>query len=132
VNLDRALARGQAAAERLHTDTFAVYRATGETATDPDTLEERPVYATVHGSVKGKLQATQSRNLDVQVPGVKLSASRFEWHTPVSTDGVLTDDEVVCLTSVTDPEMVGVRVRVTGPFIKTHATARRFEVIEIS
>lgn len=127
-----ALPELRARAESLHTDTFTVYRPTGETTTDPDTFEEKPVFATVLTGVKGKFQATASQNIDSQTPGVKVAETNFQWHTSIDTVGVLTDDEVECTDAPHDPSQVGVRVRVTGPFIKSMATARRFNVEELT
>ncbi len=129
------LSRARASVETLHTDTFAVYRPTGATTTDPETLVETPVYDTVHASVKGKFQATASQNLAVATPGQQVAETRFEWHTSINTLGILTDDEVECVAVdplMGDPDLVGTRVRITGPFLKTHATARRFQVSELT
>lgn len=129
-----ALTMGRTLAERLHTDTFTVYRPTGATTTDPVTLVEVPVFATVLSGVLGKFQAGTASPNEVQTPGAKVAETGLEWHTSVNTLGVLTDDEVLCTAVDTagDPELVGKRVRVTGPFLKSHATARRFEVQELS
>lgn len=128
------LEMGRTQAERLHTDTFTVYRKTGATTTDPVTLIESPVYATVLTGVRGKFQTRQSSPNDVQSAGMKVAETSLEWHTSMNTLGVLTDDEVVCTAvgPLGDPEQVGRRVRITGPFLKSLATARRFEVEEAS
>ena len=125
-----ALPELRAQAESLHTDMFTVYRATGASTQDPVTLVEVPVFAVVLSGVRGKLQAGTNQANDVQVVGVKVAESTLYWHTSVGTVGVLTDDVVAC-TGVGpggDPELVGRRVRVVGPFLKSHATARRFQV----
>lgn len=126
-----ALPELRAQAESLHTDTFTIYRATGGSVTDPETLEETPSYAAVLTGVKGKLQTTQAQANEVQTPGQKVAETVLLWHTSVNTRGVLTDDEVECTASL-DPEQVGVRVRIAGPFLKSIATARRFKVEELS
>jgi hypothetical protein len=128
-----ALNMGRRQAEALFLDTFTVYRQNG-TATDPVTLEERPTYATIHSDVAGKFQVTDQQPRQGSIPGAVTAESSLQWHTSVSTLGVRTDDEVEC-TGVGeggDPDLVGVRVRVVGPFVKSHATARRFPVEEIS
>lgn len=127
-----ALRMGRMQAERLHTCTFTVYRSTGRSITDPITLEESPEFATIHAAVMGKFQATNAQPRDGQVPGMKVAETGLGWHTSISTLGVLTDDEVLCIASPDDPGLVGKRVRVTGPFMKSHATARRFHVKELS
>lgn len=129
-----ALPELRAQAESMHTDTFSVFRADGTFSTDPVTLEERPNFATVHGSVAGKLQFPNVRPQDALIPGQVVIRSEFAWHTSVNTLGVLPGDEVECIAvgPLGDPELVGVRVRVAGPFLKSHATARRFPVEELS
>lgn len=130
---DIILARREA--ESLHNDIFTVYRATGATITDPDTLVEAREYATVHVGVKGKFKQGGAGNNEAQTPGVQVAQTSLEWHTSISVTGVRTDDEVECTAvhPVTgDPDLVGVRVRVTGPFLQSVATARRFKVEELS
>lgn len=125
----------RAAAESLHRDTFTVYRPAG-LGPDPDeSSREIPVFTTVHAGIRGKLKASGADNRDVQTPGVKVAETGLEWHTSLSVLGILTDDEVEC-TAVDpvmgDPALVGTRVRITGPFIKSIATARRFRVVELT
>lgn len=114
------------------TDRFAVHRPTGETILDPVTLVETPIYATVHADVRGKFTTTEAQTRNAQVPGQKVAATDLAWHTSYEVTGVLTDDEVTCLESRDDPSLAGTRVRVIGPFIKSHATARRFRVEELT
>lgn len=113
------------------TDTFTVSRATGDTTTDPDTLVETPEYATVLTDVKGRFQSSNVQPRDAETPGVTAAESALSWHTSVATVGVLTGDVVEC-TAAVDPELVGLRVRVAGPFVKSAATARRFPVELVS
>lgn len=127
--------RGRAFAESAFVDTFTVYRATGETVLEPETLVETKVYATVVADVRGKFKASGADNRDAQTPGVKVAETGLEWHTSLAVLGVLTDDEVECTAVdpvVGDPENVGRRVRITGPFVKSIATARRFRVSELT
>ena len=129
-----ALPELRAQAESLHRDTFRVYRNNGGTTTDPETLEERPTFDTTHASVQGKLQFTDLRPSDAPLPGQVLTETSLQWHTSVNTLGVLTGDEVECTAvgPLGDPELIGMRVRVAGPFLKSMATARRFPVTQVS
>lgn len=129
-----ALRMGRRMAESLFAETFMVQRATGNKIQDPVTLEETDELATVHASVMGKFQFPESRPRDVQVPGMKVAETAAEWHTSVSVLGILTDDIVACVAvgEGGDPDLVGSRVRVVGPFMKSFATARRFPVEELS
>lgn len=129
------LASARASTEALHRDTFTVYRDTGQTNTDPVTLVESKVYKIVAKRVRGKFKASGADNRDAQTPGMKVAETGLEWHTSLNVRGILTDDEVECVAvdPVTgDPDNVGRRVRVTGPFIKSIATARRFRVSELT
>lgn len=129
-----AIRMGRRMAESLHADTFTVQRATGNKVTDPVSLEETDELAVIHASVNGKFQFPESRPRDVQIPGMKVAETAIEWHTSVSVLGILTDDIVTCVAvgEGGDPDLVGSRVRVVGPFIKSFATARRFPVEELS
>jgi hypothetical protein len=134
MTFDSVLTPGRIMAESLHVDTFTVYRATGNKVTDPVTLEERDEYAEVLDGVKGKFKSGEGQDGEAQIPGQTVAETSLSWHTSVSTLGVRTSDEVEC-TAVgpsSDPELVGVRVRVTGPFLRSLATARRFRVEELS
>lgn len=130
-----ALPELRAQAESTFTDTYTVFRKTGAKITDPVTLEETDEYAPVRSGVKGKLKQGLGRGADAEIPGIVAVVSSLEWHTPISTLGVRVDDEIECTAvdaSVGDPTMVGVRVRITAPFLMSKATARRFPVEEVS
>lgn len=126
-DLAAALQRGRNLAESRMTDTFTVSRATGNTTTDPGTLIETLEYATVLTDVRGRFQSSNVQPRDAETPGVTAAETLLSWHTPVTTVGVLTGDIVEC-TAAVDPELVGVRARIAGPFIKSQATSRRFPV----
>ena len=125
----------RAQAESMFRDTFTVLRKTGNKITDPVTLEEVDEYAVLIPAVKGKFKNGLGRGADAEIPGVVAVVSSMEWHTSISTTGVRLDDEIQCVAvdpNVGDPELVGVRVRVTGPIARSLATARRFPVEEVS
>ena len=114
-------------------DTCTVRRDTGTTTIDPETLQEVPVYDTILTGLRCKIQFPTNRSTEVQVPGQQVAKTDMEWHVPIATVGVLTDDLVTIDTvdPVTgDPDMVGKVVRVVGPFLKSWATARRFQIEE--
>ena len=130
-DIDAALPFLRAQAESLMTDTCTVKRATGETEPDPITYEEVPTYAVILAGLKCKVKAADPQANVVQLPGQTVALSVLEWHVPISTVGVLTND-LVTIDTVDpvsgDPDMVGKVLRVTGPFLKSRATARRFRV----
>ena len=129
------IARGRAFSEAGFKDTFTVWRRTGAKITDPDTFVEVDEYAAIHTGINGKFQATASLNIASQTPGMTVAETLSEWHTSVGVLDVRTDDEIECTAvdpEAGDPAQVGVRVRITGPFTKSYATARRFQVEELS
>lgn len=105
-------------------------RATGNKVTDPVTLVETDELATVHASVKGKVQMSAAGPLEVALPGQSIAESNLIWHTSMSTLGIRTGDVVECTAvgAKGDPDTVGLRLRIIGPFLKSLATARRFPV----
>jgi hypothetical protein len=70
---------------------------------------------------------------EVDAAGQQLVTQSSVLALPVATSGGVGKDMVAtCVASQNDPAMVGVRVRVTGPYRQTYATKRRFEVEEIN
>lgn len=118
-------------AEGRMRDTCTVRRATGETAPDPVTLEEVPVFEVIHSGLKCRVKAGGTQANAVQIPGQTVVLSGMEWHVPISTVGIRTND-LVTIDSVDpvlgDPDLVGQVLRVTGPFFNSAATARRYRV----
>lgn len=138
MNLARLLEHGRSAAESLMTDTFSVYRATGNRVVDPDTGISKPELIAVAESISGKVQTSggiaqqtvtgsgDSSNLGGLVP---------EWsvylHFPMSTNGLQPKDVAIC-TASRDPDLVGRHYRLVNmQSEKTHATAKRWNVQEI-
>lgn len=124
----------RAQAESLMKDTCTVRRATGATTTDPVTLEEVPVFAVVLTGLMCKIKSVTAQDIDAHVPGQTVVKSSLEWHVPVATVGVKVNDVVTIDTVdsvVGDPDLVGRKFRVSGPFVRSYATARRFPVEEV-
>lgn len=132
---DSAIRRGRIVAEDGLTDKCTVRRATGNTVRDPETYEDVPEMAVIHTGLSCKVKFSGTEPHAVQTPGQTVVKSSPEWHVPMPTLGVLTDD-VVTIDSVDadsgDPDMVGKTYRVAGPFAGTYATARRFPIEEVS
>lgn len=125
-----ALLRGRAAAEALMVDTCTIRRKTGET-TDPDTGVITPTLTTIYtGKCRIQQQSGIARPADVGQANVFLS--RLELQIPMAVTGVDSDDEAVIDTSVNDPDLVGRVFHVRELAHKTHATARRFQVDEVT
>lgn len=126
------LAAARAKVASAHTDRFAVYRATGAKEIDPVTYEQVDELATVYAEIRGKVQTGNAQTADVELPAQQVAETGLTFHTAYDHTGILTNDIVVCLACRDDPDMVGARMRVTAPFTKSHATARRFQVKRIS
>lgn len=126
------LAAARAKIARNHTDRFAVYRPTGAKQTDPATYKERDVLDTVYADIRGIVQTGNAQTADVELPGQQVAETSLTFHTAYDHTGIRANDIVVCLACRDDPDMVGIRMRVTAPFTKSHATARRFQVQRVS
>lgn len=129
------LIQGRQRAEALMLDTCTVRRDTGAVVRDPVTLVDVPVLSVVRAGLRCKVKTPATQDRAVQVPGQTVVLSSMEWHIPMSVVGVLTDDLVTIDT--VDPvsgdlDMVGKVLRVTGPFMASAATARRFSVEVVS
>lgn len=126
---------GRRFSEEAFTATCTVKRDTGTTTTDPVTYEDVPVYAVVYTNLQCKIKDASTRPQQAQVPGQTVVKTSPEWHVPMSTTGVLTNDIVTieAVDPVTgDLDLVGRTFRVTGPFVQSYATARRFPVEDVS
>lgn len=132
---ESTLLAGRRFSEDGFTATCTVKRATGEVTQDPVTLEDVPVYGVVCSDLPCKIKAASTQPNAAQLPGQTVVLSRLELHVPMSTTGVLTND-IVTVDSVDpvtgDPDLPGKTFRITGPFLKSYATARRFPVEDVS
>lgn len=118
-----AIAAGQAAAEQLMVDECAIYRQTG-TQVNPNTGAEEPEYTTVYlGKCRTRMQSSWAT--DRQAGEQNITVSRYLLELPFSVVGVKVDDQVD-ITGSLDPDLVGRRIRIDGPFNQTHATMRRY------
>lgn len=118
-------------AESMMTSTATVSRATGATTTNTTTLEEELVFATVLTGVKCKIKTSGANPADAGIPGQVAASTIPEWHCPISTVGIKTGDQVTITavdSLVGDPETVGKKYRIEGPFLRDNATARRFRI----
>lgn len=126
-----ALTRGRAAAEALMVDACVVTRVTG-TTTDPDTGEVTATVATVYtGKCRMQQQASIARPDDVGEAYVLQQP--FVLQLPmVGSEGVQAGDRVQITASV-DADLTGARRWwVRGLAHKTHATARRLGLEEVT
>jgi len=118
---------GRRQAENLMESTCAVRRVTGSTR-DPDSAQNVPTYLDVW-SGPCRLRFPFVRPQQVDAAGELLNQQRGILSVPVDgTSGIQTNDIVTITAAPLDDGMVGVRLRVMGPFFETHATARRLPV----
>ena len=120
---------GRREAERLMVDTCTIRRQTGETRDASGAVT--PVYGTTVYTGKCRLQL---RGLASQSPDVgeqRIDILRGELQLPISVTGVAVDDQVTFDSSL-DPALGGRVFRVADLMHKTHATARRLPVEEVT
>ena len=130
----------RARAQALMADTFTAYAPNG-TTTDADGFEV-PAYAS-QGSTKGKVQGPSSQATDTAtqtatVGGVERPVIAGGLHIPVSApspaagpEGVGWEYVCTAVGALSDTSLVGRRWRVVNAPAKTHATARRLDVVEV-
>ncbi|MFG3639088.1 DUF6093 family protein [Micromonospora sp. NPDC047762] len=130
MSLASALARGRRAAERLMVDQCVIRRDAGTTY-DPVTGYPTPNTTEVYaGRCRVQQQTASAGQRDVGEATVLLL--RLEVQLPMSVVGVRVDDVVEVTASMHDPDLPGRRFRVRELAHKTHATARRFGVEEVT
>lgn len=122
---------GRRTAESLMESACTVRRQTGVT-TDHSTGIDTPVWSVVW-SGKCRIRFPFVRPQQVEAAGQQLAAQRGILWLPVDgTAGVLTNDVATIDSSPLDVGIVGLRMRVEGPFTETHASARRLPVEVVS
>lgn len=137
-----AIAAGRAAAEREMTLTLAAYSPNG-TAPDADDYEV-PAF-TSEGSTFGKVQSGSLSGDDtatryVNIGGVERPVLVGGLHIPISAPvpvageqrGIGWEYVVTAVGSADDPALLGRRFLVVGVPVKSFATARRLDVVEVS
>lgn len=124
--------RGRAAAEQLMADTCVIKHRTGQT-TDKVEGTTVPTYTTVY---TGKCRVQQSPLGVVSSPGqvgdAHVMMVPLVVQLPMSVTGLLEGDEITITASATDPDLVNRVFKVRDLAHKTHATARRVGVQEVS
>lgn len=128
--------RGRHAAESLMQTTGTMYAPTGYSVQNSDGEEVRQ-FATVFTSVC-KIQGPSSASSDtntrtVEIGGVERPVIEAGLHLPISDRILFTgwEFEVDELGPADDPLLLGKRYRVVGIPVKSYATARRLDVVEV-
>lgn len=122
--------RGRLAAEALMVDACTIKRVTSFSTNDT-TGVVTPTYSTIY-SGKCRVQQTVpvSRPHDVGQAAVWLQ--RLELQVPMSVTGISSDDLVTITASVLDADLVGRIFHVRELGHKSHMTARRVQIEEIT
>lgn len=145
MSLGSALLRGQTAAEAAMTLTLQAWRPTGRTAQNETTGLEEPGFAS-EGTTPGKVQAEAATGGDtetrtVSVGGVPRPVLAGGLHIPIGSDvpsagaphvsGGAWEYVVTAVGTNDDPALLGRRYRVVDVPVKSFATARRLDVVEV-
>jgi hypothetical protein len=131
VFVDELLAAGRAAAEELMVDACSITRVTGRTTADDGTVT--PTTASVY---TGRCRVQQSTAISAPEPDrlgqALVFQVPFQLQLPMTgTDDIRNGDQVVVTDSV-DSDLVDRRFWVKGVAHKTHATARRLGLEEVT
>ncbi|MFB4414162.1 DUF6093 family protein [Pantoea sp. ANP04] len=118
--------RGREAAEALMTDLCLIERQSTEDVTDPVTgAVTFPVVEVYAG--KCKLGGDKSQASEPSAGGHAFTVEQLMVHLPVSAKS-LTGDRVTVLSSAMDPDLVGLKLRLTELARGTYRTADRWNV----
>lgn len=125
------LARGRAAAERNMVDACVITRRTGE-STDPNSGVVTPTLITVYTG-RCRIQAGDPHAEPTDAGEAEVLLAQRVLQLPVATStGIEAGDRVTITASVNDPDLVNRQYVVRGEFAKTHATARRLGIQEVT
>ncbi len=131
-NVARLVLRARAAAERLMVDACTVVRVTGETEGPGGVLTAAttPIYS---GKCRVQVRTRERMGGSWQSIGeAQLILARIEVQIPISAAELKEADIVTMTSSTLDPIMVGKQFQVRDVMMKTHLSARRATVIELS
>lgn len=126
-----AMLRGRTAAEALMVDACTITRVTDET-TDPETGQITPITAPVY-SGKCRVQDNSRLARPTTIGEAYVFQSAYVLQLPVvGSEGVQVGDQVLITTSSNDGDLLNRPFWVRELAHKTHATARRLGVEEVT
>ena len=114
-------------------DTVRVERDTGAVTQDPTTLEEVPVWATVHAG-PGRVQRPGTQPNDTVAGEIEFGVSTVLVQLPLSAAGIKRDHRVT-VTAVgpqSDPDLLGLVATVKANLTKSHPTKRTLVCEEVT
>jgi hypothetical protein len=125
-----ATLRGRLAAEANMVDACTIQRVTGTSTNDTTgvvTITYLPIYS---GKCRVQQSVPVSKPADVGQAHVWLQ--RLELQVPMSVTGIASDDLVTITASLLDADLVGRTFRVRELGHKSHMTARRVQLEEVT
>lgn len=126
----RAVIRGRLAIEALMVDACTIQRL-ASSSTNPDTGVVTPTYSTVYtGKCRVQQTIPVAKPHDIGQAAVWLE--RLLLQVPASVTGLASDDLVTVTASSLDGDLVGRTFRVRELGHKTHVTARRAQIEEVT
>lgn len=130
MSAESATLAGRAAAERLMVDTCTITRLVSM-VTDGETGRVTPTFAVIY-SGKCRVQQRASAGSRADVGQASVVEVSYGLQVPMSVTGVQTEDRVTITASSLDAALPGRVFHIGGPAAKTHGTARRMQLIEVT
>lgn len=125
-----ATLRGRVAAEALMADACTIKRVTNQSTND-NTAVVTPTYSTIY-SGKCRVQQTVPVSKPHDVGEAAVWLQRLELQVPMSVTGIASDDLVTITASALDADLVGRTFHVRELGHKSHMTARRVQIEEVT
>jgi hypothetical protein len=125
-----ATLRGRLAAEANMVDACTIQRVTGTTTNDT-TGVVTPTYTTIY-SGRCRVQQVVPIAKPAHVGEAAVWLQRLVLQVPMSVTGIASDDLVTITASLLDPDLVGRTFHVRELGHKTHMTARRVQLEEVT
>ena len=117
-------------------DTVVVEHPTGATTPDPVTLEEVPVYETVHASLSARVRPPGSLSPREQVAaGYEFGLKSLLFLVPISASGGIRRGDRVTVTALaptSDPDLLGLVATVEANLGGSHSKQRTLVCEEVS
>jgi hypothetical protein len=127
--IQEAISRARQLAETLMVDACVITRQTGETTGAGGVIT--PTYSTLYtGKCRVQFKPMQGNGADVGEAYLLLV--RREVQLPMSVTGLLEGDRITITASALDPDLVGKVYVVRDVEAKTHLSARRVTVLEVT